>query len=77
MLTYLCPCFLSYCCLDGICCRYRNGFVTITNKKNGADKVVVFESSGDFESSLEVLLRTDENGRGIEVVDAASASIVA
>lgn len=50
--------------------------MTITNKKNGADKVVVFESSGDFESSLEVFLRADENGRGMEVVDVSSLTIL-
>jgi len=76
MLTYLRLCFLSYYPLDGICCRYKSGWLTITNKKNGADKVVVFESSGDFESSLEVFLRADENGRGMEVVDVSSLTIL-
>ena len=52
---------------DGICCRYRNGFITITKKTSGSEKIVVFQHNGNFETSLETVLVASADGKELQV----------
>lgn len=53
---------------DGICCQYRNGFITITKKKTDSDDDgVVFQHNGNFEDSVEVYLKASDDGTGIQI----------
>ena len=57
------PCLLE----DGICCKYRNGFITLTRKSSDVDKEVVFKHNGDFKEELKVYFRVSDDGRTIEI----------
>jgi len=60
---------------DGVCCLYRNGWVTITQKSTGEDqevednnnKKIVWRHNGNFERILQVYFEVSEDGRKVEV----------
>ncbi|CAB9511818.1 Vitamin K-dependent protein C (Fragment) [Seminavis robusta] len=52
---------------DGICCKYRNGFVTLTKKISGQEKKVAYRNNGDFGSELDVYFQVSEDGRTIDI----------
>ena len=53
---------------DGICCQYRNGFITITKKKNdNDDNAIVFQHNGNFDDSVEVYLQASDDGKDIQI----------
>ena len=57
---------------DGICCRYRNGFVTVTKKRGGTDKAVIYKHDGEFLHELVVYLVASDDARDLEVKEATA-----
>jgi hypothetical protein len=56
---------------NGICCHYRNGWITIT--AGVPKKKVLWDHNGEFENKVEAILRLDKDGT-FHVIDADSDS---
>ena len=57
---------------DGICCKYRNGWITVTKKRSGMDKAVIYRHDGEFFGELTVYLVASDDARDMEVLDETS-----
>lgn len=51
---------------DGICCKYRNGFIAVTKKRSGVEKEVVYKHDGEFLSDLVIYLVASDDARDLE-----------